>query len=175
MFMKYVITVESLLQWLQWLDWQEGPRGDSYRAGITAGQALVLTSLNAKGFELDPKDFDKYIKPVSVGMSVHQLLLIHFKISIISSGAQASPGVRLVDDEDVIDDGVRAAAGGVELNVNGNHPSNETPGRSYHPTGHQYANATPTSNVTPKSSGVDYSQSHDPGPSSPGQGTAGIL
>lgn len=64
--MKYVITVESLLQWIEWLDWQDGPRGDSYRAGITAGQALAQQMHFAPDFEFGPVDFDEYMEPVSV-------------------------------------------------------------------------------------------------------------
>ena len=167
---KYVITAESIVQWIQWLDKQEGPRGEAYRAGIAAGQAMVQERLNANGQELDPMDSDKYMKSVGIVLYHHLSAFVnYFKVHATVTGAQANLGVRLVDSENGVDDGVHAVAGGLESMIIGNNStmsSNLTPSLIYHTARHTRGSATPTTPTTPTPEATSRSQlrnfdSHD--------------
>ena len=172
---KYVVTVESLLQWIQWLDWQEGPRGEAYRAGITAGQAVVLRSLNAKGLELDPIDFEKYLKPVSSSIPAHEPLLTFRKKNAASTKAQTNLGVRLVDNDNGINDrgdhAVTKTLGSMATDSHSTTLSDETPDGAHDVNGRARNNATHAISNNLASSSASNAQYHDPDSWGSGPGT----
>ena len=160
---KHVVTAENLERWIEWLDRQEGLRGDSYRLGLAAGQAMVQENLNAKGVALDPMDLNKYRKSVSAIVLVNSRPLTdRVKDLATVTRAQANLGVRLVDNDGGVDDGIRAAAGGLESIINGNTfipSSNIAPNANHQTVRRTRGNGTPSTSVTPTPGGAATYQS----------------
>lgn len=63
-----MINAETILRWIDWLDRQDSTRSDHYRSGLAAGQSTVLSTLKAKGVELEPMNVNRYSKTVGVSV-----------------------------------------------------------------------------------------------------------
>ena len=156
--MKYVINAENLERWIEWLDRQESPRGDAYRLGLAAGLAMVQENLNAMGIMVDPTDFKAYgVSVGSIVILVSRTIPNCAKDPATGNGVQARFGVRLVDNDNGIDDGILAAAGGLEPITNGN--TSAPSSNRAHIVNRQTSrrarrNGTPSTPVTPSPSGA---------------------